>query len=171
MSIANLERRGLLNDDKQIIQRPVAFDKNQELSIYFVNFNNVDDTGTVVEGVLGSTFNQGTEGYLPERDETGIYVLENGLYNILLQVRNLDQFTSGAKYLFTVKVLGNVIVNQCILDLSTKGTINADERVEFNQNYLNVNLAPYYFTFECQCIEGTQTPKNFQGIFTITRAK
>lgn len=166
MSIKNLEA-----NNNNIIRRPIAYDKNEEISIYFVDFNNVSDTGAVVNGVLGNTFNQGISPYLPERDETGIQIIDKGFYTILLQTRNLDQFTTGAKYLFTVKITGDIIVNQSILDLTTKGTINANERIIFSQNYLNINLDPYYFTFECQCIEGTQTPKNFQGIFTITREK
>lgn len=175
MSIANLENRGILNAGKQIIQRPIAFDKNEEISIYEVNFNNVDDTGTLFNGVLGATINEGTSGYLPSRDGTGIQILENGVYNILLQTKNLETYplsNDHAKYLFNVKIsLGNTIVGQSILDLDTQGVVNIGERVVFDQHYLNVNSAPYYFKFDCQCINGSQVPNNFSSFFTITRVK
>lgn len=172
MSIKNLKEQGILNDYKQIIQRPVALDKNQEISIYEVNFNNVTDTGAIFNGVLGSTLNEGTEGYLPKRDGTGIQVLENGVYDILFQVRNLDIISpSLSKYLFTVKLGGLIIANQGILDLYSKTTINPNERVKFTQNYVNINNAPYYITFEAECIYGTETPKNFSAYFTIIRVK
>lgn len=173
MSIANLEYRGLLNSDNQIIQRPIAFNRYQEISIYEVNFNNVSDTGTSVNGTLGVTINQGTTGYLPSRDNVGIRILENGVYSVLLQVRNLDTMTGLSKYLFTVKTENGQIFNQGVLDLYNKGIINPNERVAFLQTYLDVNLAPYYITFEAQNIYTSIpiTPKNFGAFFTIIRVK
>jgi hypothetical protein len=172
MSISNLEYRGILNSGNQIIQRPIAFNKNEEISIYEVNFNNVDNTGSVFNGVLGSTINQGTNNYLPIRDETGIKLIETGIYCILIQVRNLTSIISGGgKYLFTIKISTGSIVSQTILDLTSKKTINVNERVSFKQNYLNSNAPPYYFEFECECIEGVQSPLNFSAYFTILRNK
>lgn len=173
MSIANLEYRGLLNTDNQIIQRPIAFNRNQEISIYEVNFNNVTDTGTIVNGMLGDTINQGTTGYLPSRDNTGIRILENGVYCILLQVRNMDTMTGLSKYLFTVKAENGSIINQGVLDLYNKGIINPEERVTFLQCYVDVVVAPYYITFEAQNIYTSIpiTPKNFSAFFTIIRVK
>ena len=172
MSIANLEHRGIRNEGKQIIQRPIALNSQEELNIYNIAFNNVLDTGPVINGVI-SVIKEGQEGYLPKFDvSNGIELLENGLYGLEIQVKNLGSISSPpVKYKIVIKE-DTTIVLQAILDLTSKGPIFANEYTVFEYGLLNhTSGGMKYLNAEIQCIEGTQASSNYQAFLTILRLK